>query len=119
MQANWPTPARVTIALESGSRSFSCWSAAQSSALAIRIKTIKNKNPSVHAAKPKTIQIKVMISPNGRSYSCAAAKVLLYAGSKKWHAGAQTIAPLSRERALGLMQDWSEVLSGRSKPTTH
>jgi len=26
---------------------------------------------------------------------------------------------VSRERALGLVQEWTEVLSGRPEPTTH
>ena len=28
------------------------------------------------------------------------------------------VEPVSRERALGLMQEWTEVLSGRPEPTT-
>jgi hypothetical protein len=27
--------------------------------------------------------------------------------------------PISRERADGLIQEWTEVLSGRPEPTTH
>ncbi len=27
--------------------------------------------------------------------------------------------PVSRERTLGLIQEWGEVLSGRPEPTTH
>ena len=29
------------------------------------------------------------------------------------------VTPVSRERALGLVQEWSEVLSGRPEPTAH
>ena len=29
------------------------------------------------------------------------------------------IEPVSRERALGLIQEWNEVLSGRPQPTKH
>ncbi len=29
------------------------------------------------------------------------------------------VEPVPRERALGLMQEWGEVLSGRPEPTTH
>jgi len=29
------------------------------------------------------------------------------------------VEPVSRERALGLMQEWGEVLTGRPEPTTH
>jgi hypothetical protein len=29
------------------------------------------------------------------------------------------IEPTPREQALGLIQEWSELLSGRSEPTTH
>ena len=29
------------------------------------------------------------------------------------------VEPVTRERALGLIQEWSEVLSGRPEPTTH
>jgi hypothetical protein len=29
------------------------------------------------------------------------------------------VEPVSRERALGLVQEWSEMLSGRPEPTAH
>ena len=29
------------------------------------------------------------------------------------------IEPVPRERALGLIQEWTEVLTGRPDPTTH
>jgi hypothetical protein len=29
------------------------------------------------------------------------------------------VEPVSREGALGLIQEWTEVLSGRPEPTTH
>ncbi len=29
------------------------------------------------------------------------------------------IEPVPRERALGLLKEWVEVLSGRQEPTTH
>ena len=29
------------------------------------------------------------------------------------------VVPVSRERALGLLGEWTEVLSGRPEPTTH
>jgi hypothetical protein len=29
------------------------------------------------------------------------------------------VGPVPRERALGLIQEWTEVLSGRPEPTTH
>ena len=29
------------------------------------------------------------------------------------------VEPVPRERALGLMQEWGEVLSGRPEPTQH
>ena len=29
------------------------------------------------------------------------------------------VKPVSRERALGLIQEWGEVLLGRPEPTTH
>ena len=29
------------------------------------------------------------------------------------------VEPVSRERALGLVQEWTEVLTGRPEPTTH
>ena len=29
------------------------------------------------------------------------------------------VEPVSRERALRLIQEWTEVLSGRPEPTTH
>jgi hypothetical protein len=29
------------------------------------------------------------------------------------------VEPVSRERALGLMQEWNEVLSAWPEPTTH
>ena len=29
------------------------------------------------------------------------------------------VEPVPRERALGLIQEWGEVLSGRPEPTTH
>ena len=29
------------------------------------------------------------------------------------------LEPVSRERALGLIQEWNEVLSGCPEPTTH
>ena len=29
------------------------------------------------------------------------------------------IEPVSRDRALGLIQEWTEVLTGRQEPTTH
>jgi len=29
------------------------------------------------------------------------------------------VTPVSRERADGLIQEWTEVLSGRSEPTQH
>jgi len=29
------------------------------------------------------------------------------------------VTPVSRERALWLVQEWSEVLSGRPEPTAH
>ena len=30
-----------------------------------------------------------------------------------------SVKPVSRERTLGLMQEWGEVLSGRPDPPTH
>ena len=29
------------------------------------------------------------------------------------------VEPVTRERALGLIQEWGEALSGRPEPTTH
>jgi hypothetical protein len=29
------------------------------------------------------------------------------------------VEPVPRERALGLIEEWTEVLSGRPEPTTH
>ena len=29
------------------------------------------------------------------------------------------VEPVPREQALGLIQEWTEVLSGRPEPTTH
>ena len=29
------------------------------------------------------------------------------------------VEPVSRERALGLVQEWTEVLTGRPEPTQH
>jgi len=29
------------------------------------------------------------------------------------------VTPVSREQALGLIQEWGEVLSGRPEPTAH
>ena len=29
------------------------------------------------------------------------------------------VEPVSREHALGLIQEWGEVISGRPEPTTH